>query len=253
MITMEQRVANIRNGLSSSGEQDLAGMMQQQAPAEADDQSRFASFDDMQDMKRQRQDEALAREEAARAEARKLDIFNNALAERAAMSRYQSNVGTPTAGGSGFAPNGSAPVTVTSNKYNDITGKRGNKAYRNNNPGNITGMGGNLLYGAIGFAKSKHGDKGDQNQLVYDSPEAGTKAMYKLMSGSSYNNAPIGKAFDKWQSDKKAWSNMKNKYRQAGIDVDRQTFNDLTPNQKYTFMNIRAKHEGFQGDIPNIF
>ncbi len=139
----------------------------------------------------------------------------------------------------------------TSGMFNKYTGLRGNKAYRNNNPGNITGMGGNLLYGAAGVASSKHGDAGDRAQLVFNSPEEGWKAMHSLMSSKSYNNAPISKAFSKWQSDQKAWGNMKATLRKSGIDVDKQTFNSLSPSQKKTFMNQRARHEGFTGNLIN--
>jgi len=256
LIPMEQRVANIRNGLSSSGEareSPFANVMDSE-PEPSYGQSSMSNFDDIKDIQRKQQEAQEARAAEEKAEARRIDVFNNALSERAAYSRYVSNVGNPaTAGGSNFLRDGQNMTQSTVGKFNMITGKQGNKAFRNNNPGNITGMGGRLLYGAVGFAKSKHGDAGDQNQLVFDSPEAGTKAMYGLMSGGSYNNAPISQAFSKWQTDKKAWANMKQKYRGMGIDVDRQRFNDLSPQQKYNFMNVRAKHEGFQGDIPNIF
>jgi len=161
---------------------------------------------------------------------------------------YQGSAfrGMPTTPGSGAN-------IKTSGMFNEFTGLRGNKAFRNNNPGNITGMGGKLLYGAKGFAGSKHGDAGDRNQLVYGSAEDGTRAMHSLMSGSKYNNAPIAQAFSKWQTDQKAWNRMKNEYRHAGIDVDRSRYNDLSSGQKQKFMQIRANHEGYGKSLPNIF
>lgn len=138
-----------------------------------------------------------------------------------------------------------------STMYNEFTGLSGNKAYRNNNPGNITGMGGKLLYGASTVAKSKTGDAGDRAQLVFDSPEKGWNAMHSLMSSKKYNDAPISKSFSKWQSDQKAWNGMKKSLRKSGIDVDKQTFNSLSPTQKKIFMNQRARHEGFTGNLLN--
>ena len=151
----------------------------------------------------------------------------------------------------GYASNGS-PVgdgfTITDDgMYNSYTKLRGNKAYRNNNPGNISGMSGNLLYGAKGFARNSVGDVGDRSQLVFQTPQAGWKAMYSLMSGDSYNNAPINKAFSKYQSDQDIWKSMVGDMRANGINADRSTFNQLNNRQKVWFMNQRARHEGFTG------
>ena len=93
----------------------------------------------------------------------------------------------------------------TTKMYNHYTKKRGAKATRNNNPGNITGMGGKLLYGAKGFARSNTGDKGDQNQLVYESAESGFKAMHALAM-KNYSGGPIKQQFNKWQTDKKSFN-----------------------------------------------
>ncbi len=142
---------------------------------------------------------------------------------------------------------GSAPIAGGSGMYNEMTGLRGNKAFRNNNPGNITGMSGNLLYGAKGIARSGTGDVGDRAQLVYETADDGWRAMNSLMSGSRYNNAPIASAFSKYQSDQNAWSNMKKHLTKSGIDVNNSTFNQLSPQQKIVFMNQRARHEGFTG------
>lgn len=136
---------------------------------------------------------------------------------------------------------------------NKSTGISGNKATRNNNPFNISGLGGKLLYGAKGFSYSKHGDKGDQKMLYYASAEDGVKAGVKLMSSNRYNNKPIAQAFKKYQTNQKAFGNMLTKYRKLGIDVDNKTFNQLTNSQKYDFMAVRAEHEGFSGVLPNPY
>ena len=136
--------------------------------------------------------------------------------------------------------------TVDGRMYNPYTKKYGNKAFRNNNQGNITGMSGNLLYGASRIARSKHGDAGDRGQLVFDTPKQGWQAMYSLMKSDRYNNAPIRQAFSKYQSDQKAWSNMLHNLEVAGIDT-KSKFNSLPMKQKLTFMNQRAKHEGWTG------
>ncbi len=155
----------------------------------------------------------------------------------------------PAISGSGF--------TLKDNgMYNSHTGLRGNMAYRNHNPFNITGMSGKLLYGAVGRAVSPgfgNQDAGDMNQLVYANARAGTVAGNTLMSSKRYNNAPIAQAFAKWQSNQKAWGNMKDTYRKNGLDIDNMTYNQLSPQQKYSFMKTRAAHEGFTGQLPNIF
>jgi len=131
-----------------------------------------------------------------------------------------------------------------------------NKATRNNNPGNITGMGGKLLYGAIGFARSNTGDAGDHVQLVFKTPQDGFKAMHKLMSSERYNKEPISKAFKQYQTDMNAYNNILKEYRRKGINVDRLRYNDLTPAQKAIFLSTRARFEGYQGpglDIKQVF
>ncbi len=130
--------------------------------------------------------------------------------------------------------------------YNTLTGIYGSKATRNNNPGNITGAGGKLLYGASGIASSPVGDTGDRTQLVFDSPKAGARAMRNLMSSKSYNNQGIAKDFAKWQSDKKAWNNMLIGLKDKGIDTNK-TFNQLSPENQYIMLNQRASHEGYKG------
>jgi len=110
---------------------------------------------------------------------------------------------------------------VSGKRVNPITGKSGNKAFRNNNPGNITGMGGKLLYGAVAIVRNPHGDKGDQAQLVFKTPEDGFKAMHRLMI-RKYNYAPIKVAFSKWQTDKKMFANILKAYTRAGIDINKK-------------------------------
>ena len=130
--------------------------------------------------------------------------------------------------------------------YNPYTKLYGSKATRNFNPGNITGMGGKLLYGASRIARSNHGDAGDRGQLVFDNARDGWRAMRGLMSSERYNNAPINKAFSKWQSDKNAWGNMVTNMEAEGINTN-DTFNKLPLDKQLRFMRIRARHEGYKG------
>lgn len=142
---------------------------------------------------------------------------------------------------------GSGPVIYDDGMFNSYTGLRGNKAFRNNNPGNISGMGGNLLYGAAAFARNKTGDAGDRSQLVFNSPKDGWRALYTLASSKRYNNAPIEQAFSKYQTNQDAWRNMLGGMRKYGIDPSKSTFNQLSPEQKVWFLNQRANHEGYTG------
>jgi len=138
--------------------------------------------------------------------------------------------------------------------YNPYTKKYGNKAYRNNNPGNITGMSGKLLRGAARLAHNKFGDKGDQIQQVYDTPAAGWKAMYGLMK-DKYSKGTIRNSFSKWQSDQKAWGKMKDDLVASGINIDKG-FMDLNLEDRMVLMNQRAHHEGWTGaklTDPSIF
>ncbi len=133
--------------------------------------------------------------------------------------------------------------------YNPYTKKFGNKAFRNNNQGNITGAGGKLLYGAAKISRSplnSDGDRGDAKQLVFNTPRDGWRAMYSLMRSPRYNGASISKAFEKYQSDKNAWKNMQTKLTKSGINVN-SAFNSLPMSQQIEFMNQRAGHEGWTG------
>ena len=129
--------------------------------------------------------------------------------------------------------------------FNPITGIKGTKATRNNNPGNITGMGNKLLYGAIGFAKSRTGDNGDQNQLVYKTPQEGFRAMHEL-AVKRYSQAPINMAFSKWQTDQKSFANKISDLNKYGIDT-RKRYVDLTPDDQKLFRKIWSQHEGYRG------
>ncbi len=130
--------------------------------------------------------------------------------------------------------------------YNPYTKKYGTKATRNNNPGNITGMGGTLLYGASKIAKSKSGDRGDQAQLVFDDEASGWSAMYQLMKSEKYNHMSIREDFSKYQTDNDAWARIKDELTQRGVNIDRR-FIDLTPEEQVIFMQNRAQHEGWKG------
>jgi hypothetical protein len=121
------------------------------------------------------------------------------------------------------------------------------KATGNNNPGNITGMGGKLLYGAIDFARSSTGDKGDQNQLVYSTPQAGFEAMHRL-AVDKYSNGPIKTAFAKWQTDKKAFQNKLNDLAKYGVDINKP-YSKLDKDSQKLFRKIWSQHEGYRGEF----
>jgi len=125
---------------------------------------------------------------------------------------------------------------------------KGSKATRNNNPSNITGMGGKLLYGAIGFAKSNTGDAGDRNQLVYATPQAGFQAFHRLASSGRYNSAPINKAFSKWQTDQVSFRNKLSDLARHGVDTNKR-YRDLSPQAQKVFRMVWSKHEGYKGEF----
>jgi len=132
-------------------------------------------------------------------------------------------------------------------KFNEVTGKRGTKATRNNNPGNITGMAGKLLYGAVGFAYSGTGDKGDQSQLIFKTPEEGFKAMDKL-ARTKYSNGPIRTEFRKWQTDMKSFNNKLQSLKRAGVDINK-SYASLDSDKQKAFRKIWSQHEGYRGEF----
>ena len=133
----------------------------------------------------------------------------------------------------------------TKGRYNTYTKKRGTKATRNNNPGNITGMGGKLLYGAKGFARSSTGDKGDQNQLVYGTAEEGFKAMHTLAM-SKYSRGPIRQQFKRWQTDMKSFNRKLKDLSKYGVNINK-SYASLDPQDQKLFRKIWSQHEGYRG------
>jgi hypothetical protein len=127
-----------------------------------------------------------------------------------------------------------------------------NKSTDNNNPGNITGMSGKLLYNAAAIVKSNTGDKGDRAQLYFATPDDGWKAMDSLMSSKRYNSTPISSAFRQYQTDTKMYDSILSEYRRKGIDVDKLRYNDLSQSQKKIFMETRARWEGYKGRPMNV-
>jgi len=190
---------------------------------------------------------------------------NNALIEKDRLEKVAFNKEMAAINGLGNAQN----IRNNNQGFNELGAKVGylpgssknfigennsskSKASRNNNPGNITGMGGKLLYGASSIAKSKTGDKGDRAQLVFNTPQEGWNAMRSLMSSERYNSAPIRQAFQQYQTDQNAYANILKEYQKKGIDVDRQTFNSLTPELQNEFMKTRARFEGYKGVGPSF-
>lgn len=164
----------------------------------------------------------------------------------AIASSVQEALNKPTVLDGGL-PKTNRHIVYSKGMYNSLTKKRGSKATRNNNPGNITGAGGKLLYGAIAFASSSVGDAGDRNQLVFKTEEDGFKAMHKLAM-KNYNSAPIKTAFSKWQSDKASFRNKLKSLVKNGIDINKK-YGDLTPEQQKTFRGVWARYEGYKGTV----
>ena len=146
-------------------------------------------------------------------------------------------------------PTPTPKAKVVSGTVNPLTKRKGTKAYRNYNPGNITGMSGKLLYGAIGFAKSNTGDAGDRMQLVFPSEEAGFKAMHQLAL-DRYSGGAIKTEFAKWQTDKKAFLSKLSALKRAGIDINKR-YSDLSPKEQRKFRKIWAMFEGYKGKDAN--
>ncbi len=127
---------------------------------------------------------------------------------------------------------------------NGVVKERGSKSWRHNNPGNITGMGGKLLFGAIGIAKSNTGDKGDRAQLVFSSTQAGFDAMRALMI-KRYSDGPIVSEFREYQTDMVSFGKKIRDVAAHGISTS-QVFSQLSKEEQDTFMKIWAKWEGYK-------
>ncbi len=143
-------------------------------------------------------------------------------------------------------------IQAKNGRFNPYTGLTGTQAYRNNNPGNISGAYG-LKFGAkhIAYSSGKGLEKADKYQLIFDSLEDGYRASHKLAGSPSYNRRGKGKYgiinnFRKWQSSKKGWDEMVSKGRAAGINLHKN-FNELSTSQQVDWINIRADVEGFKG------
>lgn len=127
-------------------------------------------------------------------------------------------------------------------KYpNGAIKKGGSKSWRNNNPGNITGMSG-TLYGAIGHALNpRAAAKGDRDQLVFSSVKEGFEAM-RTMINSKYKG-PIRETFAKYQES--GFSQKLNDWIAHGIDINK-TFQSLSVSIQDLFLKIIAKWEGYK-------
>jgi hypothetical protein len=144
--------------------------------------------------------------------------------------------------------NSSKESIIKNHKYineNDRIKNGISKATAHNNPGNITGMGGKLLYNAIGIASSNTGDSGDRKQLIYATPEDGFKAMHTL-AVRHYSDAPIRIAFNKWQTDKASFFNKLRDLEKYGIDTSKK-YTDLNSTDQKLFRKIWSQHEGYRG------
>jgi len=151
--------------------------------------------------------------------------------------------------GLGHITSNAAPqlAPVVSGRHNTITGiTSGTKAERNNNPANITGMGGKLIYGAVAFATSNTGDAGDRKQLVFKTIKEGFKAMDDLYK-KKYSDKPIAIDFKKHQTDMVSFASKLKDLRKHGIDVDKTKYSDLKPKDQLLFRKIFAKWEGYRG------
>jgi hypothetical protein len=122
--------------------------------------------------------------------------------------------------------------------------KDGHKNEVTNNPGNITGGHGKLLFGATGRLLSKYNgqDASDSNILVYPDAKAGFRAMDQQMRAKRYNG-PIKTAFAQWQ--KHGFEGKLAKLRKAGVNPNK-SYKQLTPEEQAKMRKVWAIAEGWR-------
>ena len=128
----------------------------------------------------------------------------------------------------------------------------GSKAWRNNNPGNISGMNPDNVttYGAAGVAVTTTGDSGDQRQLVFNTREEGVAAFDQLIE-RSYSEGAIEEELKTYQTSESGYRGKISSMKKAGIDVSKPV-GDLTAEQYEKFREIMFRFEGWkEGKIKN--
>jgi hypothetical protein len=119
-------------------------------------------------------------------------------------------------------------------------GNVGNIPQRTNNPGNILYGRTARNLGATGSYRSSNGN----TYASFDSPEAGFRAMHRLMSGSGYRNLPGGQALNRWvtgDANTETPDYYKQVFRQHGIDLNRP-YSEQDP---VRWARAKAQAEGF--------
>jgi len=135
-------------------------------------------------------------------------------------------------------------IDVTVRRYSKLITSGDSIANRKNNPGNITCSSGKrrLAYTILSRNAS---DKGDAKSCIYASKELGMRDYKNLLSSDRYNNAPIKKAFKKYQSSVSSFKAKLRALVKAGVNINR-TYNSLSKNKKEVFAEIYAKYEGWK-------
>ncbi len=126
--------------------------------------------------------------------------------------------------------------TVVQYQDGSIEKRGGNRASRNNNPGNIS-------YGP--FARSQGAVGTDGRFAVFPTPNAGFQAMKGLLRSQGYSNLTIAQAIAKWappsENDTQGYIAG---IASLGIDTNK-TFEQLTPYEQDLLVTGMAKKEGY--------
>ena len=112
----------------------------------------------------------------------------------------------------------------------------GNRAWRNNNPGNIT----KKIYGAIGIV---------DGFAIYPDEEAGLRASMQLLRNDRrYKNTPLGKVYEKWApreagNDPVAYANFVSK--KTDIPLNKR-ISELSDNELMRVVRAMQIKEGYK-------
>jgi hypothetical protein len=146
----------------------------------------------------------------------------------------------------GKTPDGRGTVTYYSNDGRKIkTHVGGTRAWRNNNPGNITWKGREKQKGA--FA-DRHGAIGsDGTFAIFPNVETGRLARNRLLEGPSYRDRTLNETIEKYDSasgPKEREQYKKNISQWTGIRLDRK-LGDLTTAERNALYHAMERQEGF--------
>lgn len=133
--------------------------------------------------------------------------------------------------------------------YCDVLGhctvhRGGERAWRNNNPGNISSKG--------PFARSQGAIGDDGTFAIFPDPETGRRAMERLLRGQEYQKLTVGDAIKRWSlgnkppaAEKKAGlkSYRRNVQHWTGISLD-EPMSDLSQQQIRQLRKAMERQEG---------